>query len=126
LTWICLKEHNLAWKASFLRIEDGCWQMKKGRKKTLTVIIKQHGDEAEALCLDLDIAASGGTEKEVIEVLRDLIELYLNDCEKSGQSPWRPVPTEALEEFLAPPKPTERMPFSSRQIPIPSTSHALI
>jgi predicted RNase H-like HicB family nuclease len=63
----------------------------------------EEGDCA-ALCLELDVASCGATLEEAEEALKGLIELYIADCLESGEAriPLRPVPHEALLEFLAP------------------------
>jgi len=81
----------------------------------LTSIVKREGDQYAALCLELDVASCGETREEAVAALRDAVETYLEYMQDTGRESQilRPVPTEALREFLTedyegsvePPKP---------------------
>ncbi len=70
----------------------------------LTFLIEPEDSEWVGICLALDIAADAETKEKVIEVLKDLVGLYITDCVETEEIPipLRPVPPDALREFLAP------------------------
>ncbi len=72
-------------------------------KYPLTAIVHKEGDQWVALCLELDISSYGNTEEEAFASLDDLIHQYVNYMRSLGK-PWdemkRPVPVEAIREFL--------------------------
>jgi len=80
----------------------------------------QEGD-CTVLCLELDIASCGATLEEAEESLKGLIELYIADCRESGETriPLRPVPQEALLEFLAPSGLQQERHITSRRLALP-------
>jgi predicted RNase H-like HicB family nuclease len=80
----------------------------------------QEGD-CTVLCLELDIASCGATLEEAEESLKGLIELYITDCLESGEKgiPLRPVPQEALVEFLAPSGLQQERHITSRRLALP-------
>jgi predicted RNase H-like HicB family nuclease len=71
----------------------------------LTFLLEREEGEWVGLCLELNIAASGDSAEEVVEVLRDLVELYTAGCAELGDLPvpMRPVPPATVLGFLAPP-----------------------
>ena len=81
----------------------------------LTFLIKRVDGEYEALCLELDIAACGDSEERVIESLKGLIELYVDDCKAARELPipLRRVSRKDILEFLSPPPLTASLPFTS-------------
>lgn len=87
----------------------------------LTFLIKQEASNWTALCLELDIASCGPTETDAMESLRGLIELYVDDCLSQGECPiaLRPVPCEALREFLSPPDQMPELALISRRASFP-------
>ena len=92
----------------------------------LTVLVKQEGANWTALCLELDIASCGSTEREAMESLKGLVELYVDDCLSQGEYPvpLRPVPCEALQEFLSPAGQTRELSFTSRRETFPVDAQA--
>ncbi|MCK4315402.1 MAG: hypothetical protein KAX24_06490 [Anaerolineae bacterium] len=69
---------------------------------TFTGIVKREGDQYAALCLELDVASCGETREEAMAALRDAVETYLEymrDTRREDEI-LRPVPVEALREFL--------------------------
>jgi predicted RNase H-like HicB family nuclease len=91
----------------------------------LTLLLKQEGAVWTALCLELDIASCGATEAEALESLQGLVELYLDDCLSQGEYPipLRPVPCEALQEFLSPGQ-TPELSITSRRASFPIHAQA--
>jgi predicted RNase H-like HicB family nuclease len=87
----------------------------------LTFLSACQEGECTVLCLELDIASCGATMEEAEESLKHLIELYITDCLESGEKriPLRPVPQEALLEFLAPPGLQQERPLTSRRLSMP-------
>ena len=81
----------------------------------LTFLVKGIDGEWSALCLELDIASCASSEREAVDSLKGLIELYVADCIEAGEVPipLRPVPHEALRKFLSPPAEREVSPFTS-------------
>jgi len=77
--------------------------------------------DCTVLCLELDIASCGATMEEAEESLKHLIELYVKDYLESGEKriPLRPVPQEALLEFLAPSGLERERPLISRRFSMP-------
>lgn len=69
---------------------------------TLTDVVKQEGDQYAALCLELDVASCGETREEAMAALRDAVETYLEYMRDKSRKDeiLRPVPIEALREFL--------------------------
>ena len=92
----------------------------------LTLLVKQEASTWTALCLELDIASCGSTESDAMESLRGLIDLYVEDCLSRGEYPipLRPVPCEALQEFLSPPGEATELPLISRRASFPIHAHA--
>ena len=68
----------------------------------LTGIIKKEGRQYSALCLELDVASCGDTQEEAMKVLKDAVETYVQYMVEEGREDeiYRPVPLEALREFL--------------------------
>jgi predicted RNase H-like HicB family nuclease len=68
----------------------------------LTGIIKEEGRQYSALCLELDVASCGDTQEEAMKALRDAVETYVQYMVEEGREDeiYRPVPLEALREFL--------------------------
>jgi predicted RNase H-like HicB family nuclease len=105
--------------------------MKKNTKKTagleLTFLVKQVGEEWNALCLELDIASCGASQEEVIESLKGLIELYVADCLEDGAVPipLRRVPPDALRKFLSPAGHDTNLPLTSHReyVPVHAVSY---
>jgi predicted RNase H-like HicB family nuclease len=92
----------------------------------LTLLLKPEASTWTALCLELDIASCGPTQNDAIQSLKGLIELYLDDCLRQGEYPipLRPVPCEALQEFLSPPGQTTELAVISRRASFPIHAHA--
>jgi predicted RNase H-like HicB family nuclease len=87
----------------------------------LTFVIKQEAGGHTALCLEFDIASCGPTEEQAVDSLKRLIELYVADCLEEGRVsiPKRPVSSEALREFLAPPRVSSTLSLVSRREQVP-------
>ena len=87
----------------------------------LTFLVKPVEGEFEALCLELDIASCAHTQAEVVESLLGLVQLYVTDCVEAGEVPIprRPVPQEALREFLFPADPQSDVQFTAHHQSVP-------
>jgi len=87
----------------------------------LTFLVKQEASGWTALCLELDIASCGRTEDDATKSLKGLVELYVDDCLSQGEYPipLRPVPCEALQEFLSPPGEGLELPLISKRASFP-------
>lgn len=74
------------------------------RKKVLklTCLIRKEGDLYSSLCLELDVASCGKTREEAFEGLKAAVETYVNYLVEEGREDeiYRPVPPEAIREFL--------------------------
>ena len=68
----------------------------------LTGIVKKEGRQYSALCLELDVASCGDTQEEAMQALKDAVETYIQYMVEEGRKDeiYRPVPLEALREFL--------------------------
>jgi predicted RNase H-like HicB family nuclease len=68
----------------------------------LTGIMKKEGRQYSALCLELDVASCGDTREKAMKALRDAVETYVQYMVEEGREDeiYRPVPLEALREFL--------------------------
>jgi len=68
----------------------------------LTCLIKKEGDQYSSLCLELDVASCGKTREEAFEGLKAAVETYINYLIEEGREVeiHRPVPQEAIREFL--------------------------
>ena len=66
------------------------------------VLVKKEGRQYASLCVELDIASCGSTQKEAIQGLQNAMEAYLEYMvsEKRADEIYRPVPMEELKEFL--------------------------
>jgi predicted RNase H-like HicB family nuclease len=74
----------------------------KKNSLTLTGIVKKEGNQYSALCLELDVASCGSTPSQALDGLRDAIQTYVKYMLEQGREKdlLRPVPVEALREFL--------------------------
>lgn len=74
------------------------------RKKVLklTCLIRKEGDLYSSLCLELDVASCGRTREEAFAGLKAAVETYVNYLVQEGKTEeiYRPVPQEAIREFL--------------------------
>lgn len=68
----------------------------------LTCLIKKEGGQYSSLCLELDVASCGKTRGEAFEGLKAAIETYVHYLVEEGREEeiHRPVPQEAIREFL--------------------------
>lgn len=68
----------------------------------LTCLIKKEGDQYASLCLELDVASCGRTREEAFAGLKVAVETYVNYLVEEGREEgiYRPVPQEAVREFL--------------------------
>jgi predicted RNase H-like HicB family nuclease len=92
----------------------------KKRKMTLTGLIKKEGNQYAALCLELDVVSSGSTQAGAIAALRDAIETYIEYLVGEEREPeiYRPVPLEALREFLMGREKSRRVTYTFHAIPL--------
>jgi len=72
--------------------------------QSVTCLVKKEENQYASLCVELDIASCGRTQKEAIGGLRNAIETYLEYMisEKREDDLYRPVPMEELRDFLFP------------------------
>ena len=86
--------------------------------KSFTCLVKKEENQYASLCIELDIASCGHTKKEAVEGLKNAIEAYLEYMisEKREKEIYRPVPMNALKDFLFP----EHTPYEKafRAIPL--------
>jgi predicted RNase H-like HicB family nuclease len=68
----------------------------------LTCLVKKEVDQYSSLCLELDVASCGKTKEESSEGLKAAIETYISYLVEEGRENeiYRPVPQEAIREFL--------------------------
>jgi len=68
----------------------------------LTCLIKKEGEQYSSLCLELDVASCGKTREEAFEGLKAAVETYVSYLVQEGREDeiYRPVPQEAVREFL--------------------------
>jgi predicted RNase H-like HicB family nuclease len=100
-------------------------QMAERAGLDVTFLLKQEPGAWTALCLELDIASCGPTESEALESLKGLVELYVEDCLSQGEYPipLRPVPCQALQDFLSP-RQTPELSIISRRASFPIHAQA--
>jgi len=72
--------------------------------QSVTCLVKKEGNQYASLCVELDIASCGRTQKEAIGGLKNAIAAYLEYmiAEKREDDIYRPVPMEELRDFLFP------------------------
>lgn len=72
--------------------------------KKYTCLVKKEGNQYASLCIELDIASCGATQKEAIRGLQNAMEAYLEYMvsEKRETEIHRPVPMDELKDFLFP------------------------
>lgn len=78
-------------------------ETRKPERLELTAILRREDDQWTALCLELDIAAYGDTDEDAFASLRELVDQYVKHMRARGKTSdeiYRPVPTNALAEFL--------------------------
>jgi predicted RNase H-like HicB family nuclease len=70
--------------------------------ESVTCLVKKEGNQYASLCVELDIASCGRTQREAVSGLKNAIEAYLEYMisEKRGNDIYRPVPMEELRDFL--------------------------
>jgi len=68
----------------------------------LTFIVRKEGSQYSSLCLELDVASCGRTRGKAVQALKDAVETYVQYMIEEGrvEDIYRPVPPEALHEFL--------------------------
>lgn len=68
----------------------------------LTCLLRREGNQYSSLCLELDVASCGRTREEAFQALKDAVEAYVHHLVAEGreQEIFRPVPPEAIREFL--------------------------
>ena len=64
--------------------------------------MKKQGNQYASLCVKLDVASCGHTKKEAVGGLKNAIEAYpeFMISEKREKEIYRPVPMDALKDFL--------------------------
>lgn len=65
-----------------------------------TAIVRKSRLQYVAVCLELNVSATGDDLADVEKNLRDAIELYLEDMKEHPETVVSPLPTEDLIEFL--------------------------
>ncbi len=72
--------------------------------KPFTCLVKKEGNQYTSLCIELDIASCGHTKKEAVQGLKNAVEAYLEYMisENRENEIYRPVPMNALKDFLFP------------------------
>ena len=83
--------------------------------QSFTGVVKKEGNQYASLCVELDIASCGHTKKEAIEGLRNAIEAYLEYMISGGRTHeiYRPVPMNALKDFLFPEHTIDEQPLKA-------------
>jgi predicted RNase H-like HicB family nuclease len=68
----------------------------------LTCLIKKEGEQYASLCLELDVASCGKTRGGAFAGLKSAVETYVHYLVEEGRQNEipRPVPQEAIREFL--------------------------
>jgi predicted RNase H-like HicB family nuclease len=68
----------------------------------LTGLIRKERDQYSSLCLELDVASCGRTKEEAFKGLKTAVETYVTYLVQEGREDeiYRPVPQEAIREFL--------------------------
>lgn len=68
----------------------------------LTCLIRREGDQYSSLCLELDVASCGRTREEAFEGLQAAVEAYIDYLVEQNREDevYRPVPPDAIREFL--------------------------
>ena len=76
-------------------------QMKRTLLK-LTCLIKKEEAQYSSLCLELDVASCGKTREEAFAGLKAAVATYVHYLVEEGRKDeiFRPVPQEAIREFL--------------------------
>ncbi len=84
---------------------------------SVTFLLREYQGEWIGLCLEFDIVASGDTKEEVVDVLKDLVDLYVAGNIQLGNVPvpLRPAPPEVLAEFMAPTPETPEVPLTAHR-----------
>jgi len=79
------------------QVKAGAFEM-----QSVTCLVKKEGNQYASLCVELDIASCGRTQKEAIGGLKNAIEAYLEYMisENRERDIYRPVPMEELRDFL--------------------------
>jgi hypothetical protein len=86
----------------------------------LTFLSTCNEKECTILCLEIDLASCGATLEEAEESLKGLAQMYIEDClAEEGRVVFRPVPLEALLEFLGPEISAVPRPLTSRRLSVP-------
>ena len=70
----------------------------------LTCLIKKEGSQYASLCVELDVASCGRSNKEALDGLKRAIETYIEYMVSEGRQKeiYRPVPMDELKGFLFP------------------------
>lgn len=74
----------------------------KSKILKLTCLLRREGDQYSSLCLELDVASCGRTREEALEGLKAAVETYIEYMIEQGREDeiYRPVPPDAIREFL--------------------------
>jgi predicted RNase H-like HicB family nuclease len=78
--------------------------MRDDQMQSYTCFVKKEKNQYASLCIELDIASCGNTKKEATLGLKHAIEAYIEFMisEKRETEIYRPVPMNALKDFLFP------------------------
>ena len=77
---------------------------REGENMEVTCFVKKEGNQYASLCVDLDVASCGRTQKEALDGLKRAIETYIDYMISEGRDKeiYRPVPMNELKQFLFP------------------------
>ena len=72
--------------------------------QSFTCLVKKDGNQYASLCIELDVASCGRTQKEAIQGIKNAIETYIDymTSEHRQHDMLRPVPMHELKAFLFP------------------------
>ena len=72
--------------------------------QSFTCLVKKDGNQYTSLCIELDVASCGRTQKAAIQGIKQAIETYIDymKSEQRQHEMYRPVPMDALKAFLFP------------------------
>jgi len=70
----------------------------------VTCFVKKEGNQYASLCVELDVASCGRTQKDALDGLKRAIETYIEYMVSEGRKKeiYRPVPMNELKTFFFP------------------------
>ena len=84
-----------------VRFQDDASERRERKGETLiTAVAVFDGDQWESLCLEYDIASSGGTAEEAITHLAEAVQGVLEELPDGDRSVLTATPPEAVREFM--------------------------